>query len=149
MRHRKTTVKLGRKTANRDALMASLVRNLVRYGRIRTTLPKAKAVRPFAEKMVTLGKTGTLAARRRAIAELHSNDHVRRLFASVAPAFADRKGGYTRIVKLGKRMSDSSEMAILEWTNYTPPEPKAKPEKGGKAAKTPPAEEKKTESAKP
>ncbi len=140
MRHRKTTVKLGRKPAHRDALLASLVGSLIRHGRIRTTLPKAKAARVLAEKMVTLGKAGTLAARRRALARLHSPDEVRKLFTAVAPAFADRKGGYTRIAKLGRRGGDSSEMAVLEWTNYTPPAPKAaKP--AAKTAKSEPGQD--------
>ena len=137
MRHRKTTVKLGRKPAHRDALLASLVGSLIQHGRIRTTLPKAKAARVLAEKMVTLGKAGTLAARRRAIARLHAPEVVGKLFGTLAPAFADRKGGYTRIAKLGRRSGDSSEMAVLEWTNYTPPAPKVRKSET-KAAKSEP-----------
>jgi len=125
MRHRKTTVKLGRKQPHRDAMLAAQVCSLITYGRIRTTVPKAKASRRLAEKMITLGKKGTLAARRQAIAELHQEVPVRDLFARLAPGFADRKGGYTRVVRLAKRRAtDSSEMAILEWTNYVPPAPK-------------------------
>lgn len=121
MRHRKRTInKLGRNTAQREALMASLVCNLIMAGRIKTTLPKAKAARRMAEKMVTLGKKNTLAARRLAISRLRRKEAVKDLFDQVAPAFADRQGGYTRILKLGQRMSDSSEMALLEWVNHQP-----------------------------
>jgi large subunit ribosomal protein L17 len=124
MRHRKKTInKLGRSTSQREALLASLVSNLILVGRIKTTLPKAKAARRMAEKMVTLGKKNTLAARRLAVARLHRKDAVKDLFDSVAPAFGDRAGGYTRIMKLGQRTSDSSEMALLEWVNHTPKAP--------------------------
>jgi large subunit ribosomal protein L17 len=129
MRHRKTTIKLGRSPAHRHALLSSLVCNLIQRSRIQTTLPKAKAARSLADRMVTLGKRGTLAARRAAIARLHRPAIVGQLFAAVAPSFAERKGGYTRILRLGRRASDSAEMAILEWTNYAPPAPKAKKEK--------------------
>jgi len=116
MRHRKNTVKLGRTSAHRDALMASLVCNLIKAKRIKTTQPKAKAARRMADKMVTLGKKNTLAARRRAIAKLQDKQAVDELFSKIAPAFAERNGGYTRILKMGKRLSDSSEMVLLEWT---------------------------------
>jgi large subunit ribosomal protein L17 len=116
MRHRKKTVKLGRAPAHRDALLSGLVCHLIESGRIRTTLPKAKAARGMADRMVSLGKRGTLAARRRAVARLRRPSAVRKLFAEVAPAFAERKGGYTRILKLGARPSDNAEMALLEWT---------------------------------
>ena len=87
--------------------------------------------RSFAEKMVTLAKAGTLDARRKAVARLRNHDQVKVLFEAVAPAFKDRAGGYTRIIKLGRRASDSAEMAILEWVNYVPQPPKKKvPEKG-------------------
>ena len=112
MRHRKNTVKLGRTTAQRSALMASLVCNLILAKRIKTTLPKARAAKRLADKMVTLGKKGTLAARRQAIATLRLEKAVQELFSAVAPAMAERKGGYTRVIKLGKRMSDSSEVEI-------------------------------------
>lgn len=115
MRHRKKTIKLGRTSAHRDELLASLVCSLITEKRIKTTLPKAKAARSLAEKMVTFGKKGSLADRRQAIAKLHNPKAVKELFDNVAPVFAERAGGYTRIVKLGRRISDSSEMAILEW----------------------------------
>jgi len=116
MRHRRKTVKLGRTSAHRDALLSSLVCNLISAKRITTTLPKARAARVLADKMVTLGKSGSLADRRRAIAKLHREDCVRELFDHIAPAFTERQGGYTRIIKLGRRESDSSEMCLLEWT---------------------------------
>lgn len=151
MRHRKRTInKLGRTTAQREALLASLVCNLIIAGRIKTTLAKAKAARRMAEKMVTLGKKNTLAARRVAIARLHRKDVVKNLFDNVAPAFADRAGGYTRIMKLGQRVSDSSEMALLEWVNHTPKAPKVKQDAKGEepaAEKKPKARRKKKETA--
>ena len=117
MRHRKRTVKLGRTSAHRNELLANLVCALIDNKRIKTTGPKAKAARSLAEKMVILGKKGTLAARRQAIATLKQEKSVRELFDNVAPTFADRAGGYTRIIKLGRRMSDSSDMVLLEWVD--------------------------------
>jgi large subunit ribosomal protein L17 len=117
MRHRKKTVKLGRTSAHRNELLANLVCALIDNKRIKTTAPKAKAARSLAEKMVTLGKKGTLAGRRQAIATLKNEKSVKELFDSVAPAFESRNGGYTRIIKLGRRISDSSEMVILEWVD--------------------------------
>jgi large subunit ribosomal protein L17 len=95
--------------------MAGLVCDLISQKRITTTLPKAKAARTMAEKMVTLGKKNTLAARRLAVTRLHKKDRVKMLFDEIAPAFAERNGGYTRILKLGRRDGDNAEMAILEW----------------------------------
>ena len=115
MRHRKKTVKLGRTSAHRNELLANLVCGLIEHRRIKTTVAKAKAARSLAEKMVTLGKKGTLAARRQAIATLKQEELVRVLFDDIAPSFESRSGGYTRILKLGRRMSDSSEMVLLEW----------------------------------
>ena len=117
MRHRKRTVKLGRRSAHRNELLANLVCALIDNKRIKTTLPKARAARGLAEKMVTLGKKGTLAHRRQAISKLKQVDSVKELFDNVAPMFADRSGGYTRIIKLGRRISDSSEMVLLEWVD--------------------------------
>lgn len=117
MRHRKKTVKLGRTSAHRNELLANLVCALIDNKRIKTTLPKAKAARSLAEKMITLGKKGTLAARRQAISTLKNEKSVKELFDVVAPAFAARSGGYTRIIKLGRRISDSSEMVLLEWVD--------------------------------
>ncbi|MBP7276095.1 MAG: 50S ribosomal protein L17 [Kiritimatiellae bacterium] len=136
MRHQKMTVKLGRKSEHRGAMLAAQVCSLIRHGRIRTTVPKARASRRLAERSVTLGKRGTLAARRLALSRLHAESAVKKLFETVAPAFADRKGGYTRIVRIGRRGSDSGEMAFLEWTNYVPPAPKAPKAKSKKSEET-------------
>ncbi len=122
MRHQKKTVKLGRSQAHRDSLLANQVCSLIIHQRIRTTLAKAKATRPLAEKMVTLGKKGTLHARRTAIAVLHQTDAVKKLFEEIAPRSANRAGGYTRIIKLGPRKSDSAPMAVLEWVDTAPAE---------------------------
>ena len=121
MRHQKNTVKLGRTASHRDALLANQVCSLIEHTRITTTLAKAKAVRPLAEKLVTIAKKGTLHARRIALAYLHHNeDAVRKLFAEVAPRSAARNGGYTRIIKMGPRQSDSAPMAFIEWVDQTP-----------------------------
>jgi len=120
MRHRKKTVKLGRSQAHRDSLLANQVCSLIEHRRIKTTLAKAKATKPLAERMLTLGKKGDLHSRRVAISYLKSKDVVKKLFTEIAPAAADRKGGYTRIVKLGARLSDSAPMAYLEWVDYAP-----------------------------
>jgi large subunit ribosomal protein L17 len=120
MRHAKAGKKLGRDAAHRKALYSNLAGALITHGRIETTEAKAKAVRPYAERMITLGKRGDLHARRQAMAELRSNDVVHRLFADVAPRFAERDGGYTRIVKLGPRQGDAASMALLELVDYDP-----------------------------
>ena len=117
MRHRKRTEKLGRTTSHREAMLANMVSSLIEEKRIRTTVPKAKAARRLAERCVTLGKKGTIDARRRAIAKLRQPDAVKELFDVVAPALAERNGGYTRITKIGRRSSDSSEMCFLEWVD--------------------------------
>lgn len=115
MRHRNRTEKLGRTSSHREAMLAGMVCDLIQSKRITTTLAKAKAARRLADKMVTLGKRGTLPARRQALARLKRQDRVRSLFNDIAPGFSERPGGYTRIMKLGKRRSDNAEMAILEW----------------------------------
>ena len=115
MRHRKKTVKLGRTSSHRNELLSNLVCNLIKYGRIKTTLAKAKAARGLAEKMMTLAKKGSLSDRRLAIAKLKQEDIVKELFDTKSSSYKERQGGYTRIIKLGKRISDSSEMVILEW----------------------------------
>ena len=114
MRHARTGKKLGRDSAHRKALYSNLAGALIEHGRIRTTVTKAKAVRPLAEQMITLGRRGDLHARRQATSFLRSRDVVHKLFAEVAPLFKDRPGGYTRIVKIGPRVGDSAEMAYLE-----------------------------------
>jgi large subunit ribosomal protein L17 len=117
MRKRRKTVKLQRDAAHRRSLLANLTCSLIQHGKIRTTLAKAKALRPVAEKMVTLGKRGDLHARRQAVAFLQQKDAVKALFETIAPAAADRQGGYCRITKLGARTSDSAPMAIIEWVD--------------------------------
>ncbi len=115
MRHKCLDKKLGRSGAHRKALVASLTRALIKERRIRTTVRKAKVVRSAAEKMVTLARKDTVAARRLAFARLGCRDSVRTLFETLVPAFEGRPGGYTRIVRIGSRRGDSSEMALLEW----------------------------------
>lgn len=158
MRHQKKTVKLGRTAEHRDALLANQACSLIEHGRIKTTLAKAKAVRPLAEKIVTVAKRGGLHARRNALALLRNNSTrtskaVGKLFSEIAPRNADRKGGYTRIVKLGPRASDSAPMAYIEWVELpvveetpvvvTPEkaEKKKAPAKAREAAAEAPAEE--------
>ena len=117
MRHARKTIKLGRKSEHRNLLLANQVCSLIAQNRIKTTLAKAKAVRPFAERMITLGKRGDLHARRIALSFLRQKDAVHKLFAELAPRTADRQGGYCRIVKLGPRLSDSAPMAYLEFVD--------------------------------
>ena len=125
MRHRSKTVKLQRDKAHREALLRNLAASLIEHRQIRTTLAKAKALRPYAEKLVTLGKKNTLHSRRRALSLLGSNQLAQRsvkiLFDDIAPASADRQGGYTRIIKLGQRKSDSAPMALIEWVDIAVP----------------------------
>jgi large subunit ribosomal protein L17 len=152
MRHRSKTVKLKRNAAQRRALLSGLACNLIEHGRIKTTFGKAKALRPVAEKLITLAKRDDLHSRRQAIAFLRQESIVKKLFSETAPASAARQGGYTRITKLGARMSDSAPMAIIEWVDRPVTEepvaevaaaeeapPAAKPAK--KAAKKKAAEE--------
>jgi large subunit ribosomal protein L17 len=120
VRHQKAGRKLGRDSAHRKALYANLVSSLIEHGRIKTTEAKAKETRPIVEQMITLGKRGDLAAHRQAVALLRSKPIVRLLFAEVAPRFADRPGGYTRIVKLGPRQGDAARMVFLEFVDYEP-----------------------------
>ena len=148
MRHRRNTTKLKRNTAHRKSLLANLACSLIEHGRIKTTLGKAKALRPVAEKLVTQAKRNDLHSRRLAIAFLRQKDSVTKLFAEIAPAAGDRQGGYCRITKLGQRMTDAAPMAIIEWVDQAElgaddeieevaaeatPAPEAKPAK--KAAK--------------
>ncbi len=134
MRHRRKTVKLQRTSAHRRSLLANLACSLIEHGRIRTTLAKAKALKPVADKMVTLGKKHEISkekgkngsfkstpqalhARRQALAFLRQESAVKKLFDDVAPAAAGRQGGYTRVIKLGPRASDSAPMAFVEWVD--------------------------------
>jgi len=148
MRHQKKTLKLGRTAEHRKALLANQVCSLIEHRRIKTTLAKAKAVRPLAERMVTLGKNGSIHARRNALSILRHKDAVKKLFDEIAPASSERNGGYTRIVRLGQRKSDSAAMAFIEWIDAVKvveekpaeekkakrkeAEPKPKPEKKAK-----------------
>ena len=143
MRHLKRTAKLGRTFEHRNAMLSNLVCSLIKHKRVTTTLAKAKAARSVAEKIVTLGKRGTLLSRRLVASRLHAQgptvqftkeerrkwrregDVVRILFEEIAPAFKDRNGGYTRIVKMEQRPGDAAQRAILEWVDYTAPAPAA------------------------
>ncbi len=120
MRHLKRTAKLGRTGEHRNAMLANLVCSLIKHKRVTTTLAKAKAARSVAEKLVTLGKKGTVHARRLAVARLHQEDAAKILFTEIAPAQKSRNGGYTRIVKLHQRQGDASQLAILEWVDIAP-----------------------------
>jgi large subunit ribosomal protein L17 len=144
MRHRRKTVKLGRRADHRDSLLANLACSLIEHNRIKTTVAKAKALRPFVEKLVTKARLNTIHARRLVASKLGPNSIrvekvVRKLFADIAPLNAARPGGYTRIVKLGPRQSDSAPMAFIEFVETVAPAedaplPEAKP-----AAKKAPA----------
>jgi large subunit ribosomal protein L17 len=114
MRHKVSGRKFDRPSDARSALLRGLVADFIRHGHMRTTEPKAKEVRPLAEKMITLGKDGTVHARRQAFAYINDKDVVKKLFDDVAPRFATRNGGYTRIIKLGPRLGDGASMAQLE-----------------------------------
>ncbi|MCL2104340.1 MAG: 50S ribosomal protein L17 [Kiritimatiellaeota bacterium] len=115
MRHQRIAKKFGRKPAHRKALMSSLVTNLILHSSIQTTLAKAKQARRDAEKIVTVARKGTLAARRLAASRLQSPEAVQKLFDSIVPQMDGRNGGYTRILKIGQRRSDGSEMCFLQW----------------------------------
>jgi large subunit ribosomal protein L17 len=117
MRHQRKRIKLGRTAEHRRALLANQVCALIQHQRITTTLAKAKAVRPLAERMVTLGKNGSIHSRRTALAVLRQKNAVKKLFDDIAQRSAERNGGYTRIVKLGARKSDSASMAFIEWVD--------------------------------
>jgi large subunit ribosomal protein L17 len=129
MRHLKRTAKLGRTSEHRNAMLANLVCSLITHRRVTTTLAKAKAARSVAEKMVTLGKLGTVHHRRLAVARLHQEDVAHVLFKEIAPAFKDRNGGYTRIIRMNQRNGDSAQRAILEWVNEIAPQTPAPAEK--------------------
>jgi len=118
MRHRNTGSKLGRNPSHRRATLRNLVTNLFEHGRITTTLTRAKATRPVAEKIITLGKRDTLQSRRQAAAYLMTPAVTAKLFSEIAPKFADRAGGYTRIIQAGIRVGDGAKVAILEIVGY-------------------------------
>jgi len=136
MRHLNAHKKLGRNPAHRRATLRNLVTNLFEHGRITTTLSRAKAARPVAEKIITLGKRDTLQSRRQAAAYIMTPDVTKKLFSEIAPKFADRAGGYTRIVHAGVRVGDGAKVAILEIVGYE----LKKKEKKEKAKKEEPVE---------
>src|SRR5260221_10729160 len=140
MRHRKRTAKLGMKSQHRRSTLANLVCSLSEPSRIRTTIAKAKVARRYADKMVTLAKKGTLHHRRQAIAFLRHKPAVEKLFAELGKQHGDRTGGYTRIVRIGQRMGDAAEIAILEWTGTVTAAPE--PEKDVKTEESNPKETK-------
>lgn len=152
MRHLNRNAKLGRKGDHRNAMLANLVCSLIRHKRVTTTLAKAKAAKPVAEKLVTMGKKGGLHHRRLATARLRyedrkmhptkeanqkfwQNDVIRILFDEIAPSMKDRNGGYTRIVKLGHRRGDAAQTAILEWVDYVGATTEEAPEPSSSSAK--------------
>lgn len=114
MRHRVKSQRLGRDTAQRKALLRNMTTSFLEKERMRTTLPKAKAIRPVAEKMITLAKTNTLHTRRQALRFIYKKDVVKKLFEDIGPRFQERPGGYTRIIKIGPRAGDGTEMAMIE-----------------------------------
>ena len=120
MRHHRAGRKLGRTSAHRKALYSNLAGALFEHGRIKTTLAKAKEVRPIAEQMITLGRRGGVHSRRQALKFLRSQDVVHKLFSDVGPRFADRPGGYCRIVRIGPRQGDAAEMVYLELVDFVP-----------------------------
>jgi len=133
MRHRMRGRKLGRSPAHRKALFRNQLASLVREERIKTTLHKAKELRPIAEKMVTQGKRDTLHARRLVNRWLPERLLVKKLFDDIAPRFQERPGGYTRIIKLGPRRGDRAEMAVIEWVESGDSEPEPEKKKGKKS----------------
>lgn len=118
MRHRKAGRKLGRTSSHREAMFRNMVTSLFEHERIVTTVEKAKEIRPIAEKMITLAKRGDLHAKRQAFGYIQSRDIVAKLFDEISEQFADRKGGYTRIIKTGIRPGDAASMAIIELVGY-------------------------------
>ena len=147
MRHLKRTAKLGRTGQHRNRMLASLVCSLIKHRRVTTTLAKAKAARSVAEKMMTLGKAGTLHDRRLASARLHQDEAaVKVLFNEIAPTQKERRGGYTRIVRLGQRQGDAAQLAILEFVDV--PLPEAAPAAAAAEAEKPAEKAEKKEEAK-
>ena len=135
MRHQSVMKKFGRSTAHRKAMMKNMVTNLILAESIQTTLPKAKQARKDAEKMVTIARKGTLAARRLVASRLFQPKAVQKLFDKIVPAMEGRKGGYTRILKIGARKGDGAQMAILQWVTA----PEAKVAEAPKAEESAPA----------
>jgi len=143
MRHLVKRHRLGRDSAQRKALMRSLVTSFLEKERIRTTKAKAKALRPVAEKMITLAKKGSLHARRKVLRTVYKKDVVKKLFDDIGPRFAERPGGYTRIIKLGPRDGDGAEMAVIELIGTEFEKKKKKKETAAEKAKAAAARTKK------
>jgi large subunit ribosomal protein L17 len=144
MRHLVSGSKLGKQPAHRRAVLRNLVTNLIEHGRIETTILRAKAARPIAERMITLGKRDSLHARRQAAAFLMTPTATKKLFTDLAPRFAERPGGYTRIIRTGWRIGDGAELAILEFIGF---ELKKKDQKPRRKAKEEAPEEKEEKEA--
>jgi len=144
MRHRKLNKKFDRNKPERDSMMNNLVRGLFISQSITTTTQKAKEARRFAEKLITIAKKDDLHSRRKAFSTLRDETLVAKLFKEIAPLFKDRKGGYTRIIHLGKRRGDNAELSVLELTEKKVVAPKAKHKKGKPASAKPAAGEKAT-----
>lgn len=135
MRHNRDEKRFDRTYSHLRAMFANMTNDLVMHGRIKTTLPKAKMLRKYAERMITLGKKGTLSSRRLAFAFMRSKEAVTKLFSDVAGRYGSRKGGYTRIMKLGSRPGDSANMSIIELVESGAPQPEAaKTKAAGKKA---------------
>ncbi len=143
MRHNRDDKRFSRNTGHLRCMLANMTSDLITHGRIKTTTPKAKELRRYVERMITLGKRGTLPARRRAMAFMRSKSAVHKLFEDVAPRFADRNGGYTRIMKLGIRVGDSAPMSIIELVERPEEATAAKPAPKKRAAAKPKAPAKK------
>lgn len=146
MRHRNKVKKLGKTSSHRKAMLENMAGALIENRQIRTTLAKAKALQSFADKLITYGKTGTVHARRLAFRLLQNRTLVKTLFDEIAPAFSDRKGGYTRVIKLGQRRGDGAEMAMLQLVGFeqlvVEEEAPKKKQKGAKPAKEKAAKDK-------
>jgi large subunit ribosomal protein L17 len=127
VRHRRSGRKLGRDASHRKALYANLASALIEHGRIKTTAAKAKEVRPIAEQMITLGKRGGVHARRQALAYLRSQDVVHKLFSDVGPRFADRPGGYSRIIRIGPRPATRPRWSTSSSSDFLPEPPRERP----------------------
>jgi large subunit ribosomal protein L17 len=148
MRHLRSGSKLGKQPAHRRAVLRNLVTNLIEHGRIHTTILRAKATRPIAEKMITLGKRDSLHARRQAASYLMTPSATQKLFSNLAPRFADRPGGYTRIIRTGWRIGDGAELAILEFIGSELKKKDKKPRRGAEKEAPEEKEEKEAVAAK-
>ncbi len=142
MRHRKAFNKLNRTASHRKALMSNLATQLFMHKKIKTTTPKAKALRPVVERLITFAKKGTLAARRQVLRTVRDKSVVKELFDEIAPTYSDRQGGYTRIVKLGQRSGDAAEIAYIELVGFEGVKKEKKPKEKKESSSKDKAEEK-------